>query len=178
MMKKSHLLLPVILAILALSLLSKLTGGMRASAGQLGEADASPHDETQASAGNVIRVDTAAEFQDAILGLLPGDTLIVEEGEYEMSYLDIRNISGTADEWITIQAEGPVVVHGTSYSANVVEIRNVHYLRFIGFEIWSETTPGSGVDGIKLQSSPSSYITFDRLYIHHVSGNGKGLLLP
>jgi hypothetical protein len=120
----------------------------------------------------VIRVDTVAEFQAAIPGLLPGDALIVEEGEYRMTHLDIRDISGTAAEWITIQAEGDVVIRAYSTSSNAVEIRNVHYLEFVGFEIWSEVSPSVEIiDGIKIQAD-SSYIVFDQLYIHHVSGNG------
>lgn len=122
--------------------------------------------------GNTIRVNTVAGFRSAVGTLQAGDTLIVEEGEYVMSYLDIRDLDGTASEWITIQAEGHVVIRATSYGANAVEIRETHYLRFVGFEIWSETDPYAGIDGIKISGSHSSNIVFDQLYIHDVSGNG------
>lgn len=122
--------------------------------------------------GSVIRVNTVEGFRNAVGGLQPGDTLIVEEGVYTMSYLDIRNISGTEADPITIRAEGNVVIRGTSYGANVVEIREVHYLNFIGFEILSETDPYADIDGIKISGSNFSYITFEDLYIHDVSGIG------
>lgn len=125
----------------------------------------------RAPSGQVIRVNSVEAFRSTVNSLQPGDTLIVEAGEYRMTYLDIRDISGTAAEPITVLAEGDVVIRAYSTGANAVEIRNVHYLNFVGFEIWSETAPSAGVDGIKIQVD-SSYITFDDLYIHHVSGNG------
>lgn len=120
----------------------------------------------------VIRVSTVSALQSAVTNLTAGDTLILESGVYEMSSLSLSNLFGTLNNWITITAEGAVVIRGTSYSANVVEIRNCQYLKVQGLEITSTTTPDSGIDGIKITQFPSSYITFEDLYIHHVSGNG------
>jgi len=121
--------------------------------------------------GQVIRVNTVDGFRNTVNTLQTGDTLIVEAGEYRMSYLNIQDISGTAAEPITVEAEGAVAIRAYSTGSNAVEIRNVHYFQFVGFEIWSETSPGAGIDGVKIQTD-SSHITFDQLYIHHVSGNG------
>lgn len=119
------------------------------------------------------RAVTAAELQSYTSQLKAGDTLTVAPGTYELGSWNINGLNGNPTQWITIRAESNVLIKGTSTAANVVSIRNTHYLRLIGFEITSTTAPGAGVDGIKLETgSPSTYLTFENLNIHHVSGNG------
>ena len=125
-----------------------------------------------------IRVNNATDLKTRTSTLQPGDTLIAESGTYTLTTWNIQNISGTRTNWITIRAESNAVIRGTATSANVIEIQNVHYLNFAGFEIVTTAATNYSIDGIKFSASASSYLTFDRLYIHGMGGNGMSLFAP
>jgi hypothetical protein len=110
-----------------------------------------------------IRVDNPTDLKNRTSTLRPGDTLVAAPGTYSLATWDIRNVSGTRTNWITIRAESNAVIRGTSTGANVIEIQNVHYLNLVGFEIVTTASASYSIDGIKLSASASSYLTFDRL---------------
>lgn len=119
------------------------------------------------------RATNVSQLQSYTTQLKAGDTLVVAPGTYTLGSWSINGLTGNSNQWITIKAEGKVIIQGTSTGSNVVSLRNSRYLNFIGFEITSTTSPDAGIDGIKFESNaPSSYINFENLYIHHVSGNG------
>lgn len=123
-------------------------------------------------AARTIRVTNVTELKNVLNQVIPGDTILLASGVYQSGNLNLTDIAGTESEPIVLEGEGNAVIRGTSYGANVIEIRNCHHLVLRNLEITSTTVPESGIDGIKLQGNPSDHITFDRLYIHHVSGTG------
>ncbi len=125
--------------------------------------------ETEAK---TLRVNNVYDLSISISSLEPGDTLIVEAGEYKVSTLNIKNIAGSPGNPITIKAEGTVTLLGISYDSNVVDMKEVHYLNFEGFSITSQANQNDDIDGINISGEYSSNINFDDLNIHDVSGNG------
>ncbi|RPI71505.1 MAG: hypothetical protein EHM45_23455, partial [Desulfobacteraceae bacterium] len=123
-------------------------------------------------AARTIRAANVSELQNAISNVIPGDTIILSPGVYELGNLNLTDIEATAAEPVIIEGEDGALIRGTSTGANVIQISNCRYLTLRNLEITSTVPPGGAIDGIKLQGRPSDHITFERLHIHHVSGSG------
>lgn len=112
---------------------------------------------------------TASEIQSYTNVLQAGDTLLVEEGWYDMNW-NIADRLGNANEWIIIQAmTDSVVINGVNYD-NVIDIYDCSYLELRGFEI-TNSYAGSGIDGIKFRTT-SDHIVMENLHIHDITGVG------
>ncbi len=108
------------------------------------------------------------DFENAVEGLSPGDTLIVHEGTYSGSGRISVTVDGTATDPVVIRAaEGeqrPLITRPPGASAqNTINIEGAHYLTVRGLEITS-----NGGDGINMSGNPS-FIVLEDLVIHDIS---------
>ncbi len=97
-------------------------------------------------------VSTVAQFKTAMTDMNPGDEVILEDGNYSIGSLTIRN-SGCATKPIIIRArnQGMAIITGSTS----LTFESVNYITFQGFEFRS-----SGIStGIKLQNSSHITIT-------------------
>ncbi len=127
-----------------------------------------PIHDTQAAS---TRVTNAAGLTAAVAQAVPGDVITLAPGEYKISYLNLKNKSGTAAAWITIKGENGAVVKGTASNSNIIELENSNYVRLENLEI----TSGSSADdiaGIKIGGAKTTNIEMNKLNIHDVTGNG------
>lgn len=112
---------------------------------------------------------TASEIQSYTSILEAGDTLLVQEGWYDMNW-NISDRQGSASDWIVIQAlTDSVVINGINYD-NVIDIYGCFFVELKGFEI-TNSYAGSGIDGIKFRTT-SDHIVMEDLHIHDVTGVG------
>ncbi len=112
---------------------------------------------------------TAGEIQSYTNLLQAGDTLLVQDGVYNMNW-NIQNRSGNANDWIVIETMGDsAVINGVNYD-NVIDIYNCHFVELRGFEI-TNSYSGSGIDGIKFRTT-SDHIVMEDLNIHDLTGVG------
>ena len=113
----------------------------------------------------------AAELQTLSDGLVAGDLLLVEPGNYTLSTWRIRNLAGRRDAWIEIRAgdAGPVRITGNA-NQNVVNVDNVSFVRISGFEI-TYSGGNSDIDGLKFNAGTNSdHVILDRLWVHDITG--------
>jgi len=122
----------------------------------------------------ILRAASGADLQSQTGRLVAGDTLLVAAGNYDVSTWNIAGLSGTANAWIVIRADGKAVIRGTSGCCNLVQMSNVSYVKLAGFEITMRDT-FSGIDGVNLRGSRNHYIEFDSLYIHDMTNVGIGM---
>ncbi len=112
---------------------------------------------------------TPGEVQSYTDMLQAGDTLLVQEGWYDMNW-NMRDLVGTSIDWIVIQAmSDSVVINGIAYD-NVIDVYNCHYVEFRGFEI-TDSYGADGIDGIKFRTTSDHFIMED-LHIHEITGVG------
>jgi parallel beta-helix repeat protein len=111
---------------------------------------------------------TPQEIQDYTNMLQAGDTLLVQNGHYDMTW-NISNRDGNSGDWIVIEALGNVVIDGNAYD-NVIDVYDCHYIELRGFEI-TNSYAGSGIDGIKFRTTSDHFIMED-LQIHDITGVG------
>jgi len=110
--------------------------------------------------------------------LLPGDALIIRDGEYILQdYGEDRILpnSGSPEAWITIKGEDgsrPLLI-GTNNLANAIDLSSVHYVKIENLEIKSDGT-NPFRDAIACWD-PASNIILCNLYIHHIDGFGIDL---
>jgi hypothetical protein len=119
-------------------------------------------------------VSTVDEIRSKTSTLTAGDTMIVEAGTYDMSTWSIAGIVGTPGKWIVIEAEGDVAIRSNSGCCNLVQMENVHYIRFAGFEL-TMASAHDGIDGINIRGVYNSNLVFEDLHIHHMSNVGIGM---
>lgn len=122
----------------------------------------------------VIRVSTADALKSRTSALVPDDTLLVTQGMYDVSTWDISGLRGRSDAWIVIRAEGNAVVRGNSGCCNLVQMSDLQYVAFEGFEL---TMAGQydGIDGVNLRAAYSTHVRLANLHIHHMTNNGISL---
>ena len=110
-------------------------------------------------------------LQAALDGLLPGDSLLLAGGRWELEGVTISS-RGTASQGIYIGAvsgETPLL-RGTSPNRNLVEFNGAAYVTVWGLEVDS-TVPGT--DAFKFaQSATSQNVTIRDSHIHHIRGIG------
>ena len=112
---------------------------------------------------------TPGEIQSYTDILQSGDTLLVQEGQYDMNW-NIRDLMGTSTDWIVIQAlTDSVIINGIAYD-NVIDVYNCHYVELIGFEI-TDSYGAGGIDGIKFRTTSDHFVMED-LHIHEITGVG------
>jgi len=112
---------------------------------------------------------TPQEIQSYTDSLEAGDTLLIQEGLYDMNW-DIRDRTGNPSEWIVISGTGSsVVIRGTAYD-NVIDIYNCRYVELARIDI-TTSNAGSGIDGIKFRTSSDNIVMVD-LHIHDLTGVG------
>lgn len=112
---------------------------------------------------------TAQEIQNYTNLLQAGDTLLVQNGHYDMNW-NIQNLYGLSNDWIIIQGMGDsVVIDGAAYD-NVIDVYDCHYVELKGFEI-TNSYSGSGIDGIKFRTTSDNFYMAD-LKIHDITGVG------
>jgi parallel beta-helix repeat protein len=112
---------------------------------------------------------TPGEIRAYTDSLQAGDTLLVQEGWYDMNW-NIRDRFGTPSDWIVIQAmSDSVVINGIAYD-NVIDVYNCHYVELKGFEI-TDSYGADGIDGIKFRTTSDHFIMED-LHIHDITGVG------
>jgi len=112
---------------------------------------------------------TASEIQNYTNLLQAGDTLLVQDGSYDLNW-NISDRSGAGNDWIVIRAvNNNARINGVNYD-NVVDIYNCHYVELLGFEI-TNAYVGSGIDGIKFRTT-SDHIRMEDLHIHDLTGVG------
>jgi len=115
---------------------------------------------------------TASEIQSYTNMLLPGDTLQVQTGVYSLRTWRIQNIHGTPAGWIQIlPTGGPVTITGND-NQNVINMDNISYIWFRGFEVTYAGSYGD-IDGIKFNAGTNSeYVMIDYCNIHDITGVG------
>lgn len=88
-------------------------------------------------AGNKYVAHSKDELKAYVNSLLPGDTLELANGQYELGYITIAGINGTAEEPIVIksQAVGGAVLTGKSYFT----LRKISHVILMGFDFRSES---------------------------------------
>jgi hypothetical protein len=112
---------------------------------------------------------TPQEIQNYTDTLQAGDTLLVQEGWYDMNW-NIRDLYGLSTDWIVIQAmTDSVVINGVNYD-NVIDVYNSHYVELKGFDI-TDSYGADGIDGIKFRTTSDHFIMED-LHIHDITGVG------
>ena len=107
---------------------------------------------------------------DAVNELIPGDTLIIHEGDYLFDKFVQITAQGTADMPVIITAaEGekrPLISTEVSITQNTFNITgNASYITIKGLEI----SNGNHEDAIKLYAGRISHVTLEDLHIHDVS---------
>ena len=129
---------------------------------------------SQDADARTIPAGTTSDLTNKTASLVPGDTLLVAAGNYDMSTWDISNLTGTTQNWIVIKGQGRPAIRGTSGCCNLVQMSNVHYVVFTGFEIAMRDT-FSGIDGVNIRGAYNSHITLEDLYIHNMTNVGIGM---
>lgn len=122
----------------------------------------------------LIRVSTVDALKSSTSALVPDDTLLVAQGTYDLSTWDISGLRGRSDAWIVIRAEGSTVVRANSGCCNLVQMSDLQYVAFEGFEL---TMAGQydGIDGVNLRGAYSTHVRLADLHIHHMTNNGISL---
>jgi hypothetical protein len=119
---------------------------------------------------------TAEDLKTKTGPLAAGDTLLVAAGNYDLSTWDISDLAGTEKDWIVIRsaAQGKAVIRSTSGCCNLVQMSDLAYVRFEGFEITMKDL-NDGIDGINMTGKFSHHVVMDRLLIQGVTNNGISL---
>ena len=117
------------------------------------------------------RVTTATALTAAVAAVKPGDTITLAPGEYKISYLNLKNKSGTAAAWITIKGENGAIIKGTASDSNIIELENSNYIRLENLEITAGSLAKS-IAGVRLAGAKTTNIELKKLNIHDVTGNG------
>lgn len=108
----------------------------------------------------------AENYRDFLRRLQPGDRVLLEPGDYRQG-LPLRNLEGTADHPITIEAANPKVPPRfiARPGANTVSLVDVRYLVLRHLELDGRNVP---VDAVKAEghSRHADFITLEHLYIH------------
>ncbi len=107
---------------------------------------------------------------DALYELIPGDTLIIHQGEHFIDKFVQITAQGTPEAPVIIKAaegeERPVISTLTRVRQNTFSIGGrASHITIKGLEI----TNGNHEDGVKLLGEHVSHITLEDLHIHHVS---------
>ena len=106
------------------------------------------------------------DYREQIRRLQPGDRLFLEPGDYRQG-LPLHNLSGLADQPITIEAANPLAPPRfiARPGANTVSLVNVRYLVLRGLELDGRNVR---VDAIKAEghSRFADFITLEHLTIH------------
>jgi hypothetical protein len=103
-----------------------------------------------------------SSYQTLVRTLVPGDTLVLQAGNYDGLYLN--KLNGTVNAPITITGpdSGPRAVVLGSSGSDTVELRQCSYLVLRNFEVDSRRLGGDGVNAHDV----NHHITIDGLYIH------------
>ena len=121
------------------------------------------------SYGDTYFASTPSAIQSYTDILQAGDTLLVQEGTYNMNW-NIEDRYGTSTDRIVIVAiNNNAIINGIAYE-NVINIYNCHYVEFRGFEI-TNTYAASGIDGIKFKTTSDHFLMED-FDIHNITGVG------
>ena len=112
-----------------------------------------------------IEIGPGDDFRAAMQGLQPGDTLVMHGGMYLLSSYFALQLTGTAQQPLTIRAaagEQPVL-HYVDAGQNIVNVENSAFLVFDGIEF------SGGSRGIRLTAS--SDITIRNCHVHDTAAN-------
>ncbi len=115
-------------------------------------------------------VNSAQEIESRITQLQGGDSLLIENGEYDIGAIWLSNINGSEQNWIVIKGiNGIPKIIGSKYE-NVINIDGCSYMKFEQLEI---TIDGQfdGIDGVTFRSS-SHHIEFIKCRIINVTNVG------
>lgn len=119
---------------------------------------------------------TADDLKTKTGALTAGDTMLVAAGNYDLSTWDISDLRGTEKDWIVIRSavQGKAVIRSTSACCNLVQMSDLAYVKFEGFEITMKDL-NDGIDGINMTGKFSHHVIMDRLLIQGVTNNGISL---
>lgn len=115
--------------------------------------------------------------------LAPGTIVHVRAGVYDLAgNLTLSGKSGTASQWIGIEAEGAVTLRNAA-PQNVIDVVNCRYLYLQGFEITHDNGGAAygawaPVDGVKFQSQDSDHVSLEFCRIHDVGNVGISSQAP
>ena len=123
------------------------------------------------AAGRTINIYQGDSFELAVESAVPGDTIIVHQGDYFGSGRISISVGGTSSSPVLIrgafgEARPRILRSSTVAVQNTINIEGSTYLTIQGLEISS-----NGGDGIKIGSGArnNNYITLDDLVIHQVA---------
>src|ERR1035437_5667182 len=107
--------------------------------------------------GRVVNVSTASTFKTAISNLLPGDTVNVSDGTYDLNaYVDIT-VSGSLHNPILIQAKNRGKV--TLINKSLFDLKAVSYVTIAGFIF-------NSADGTAVKIESCHYVRITRNVFH------------
>ncbi len=109
----------------------------------------------------------------AAAAALPGDTILFRSGVYAGGQ-HIENLQGTAEGWITVMAEGEVIVRG---GGNAWQLSDPAYLRIIGFVMEQQTGNGLNIDDGGSFGTPAHHIVIEGCEWRGISATGNNDLL-
>jgi hypothetical protein len=122
------------------------------------------------AAGNIIYVSPGDSLSAKASSLSPGDTLILRDGLYANSELQVKGLHGTQTAPITIQADhdGKAIIDGAGSAPHVIEVNNSSYVVVAGL-----VAQNAGPDNdVVVVSGQSDMITLRRITAYHAgSGN-------
>lgn len=127
---------------------------------------------TRAAEAAVIEIGPAEDLIGAINKLAPGDELVLQGGEYNLSPKLSITVSGTAQDPIIIRAkdgEVPVITRPDA-NQNTINIENTSYVTLRGIEV------KGGSHGIRINNS--SFITIEECHIHDTDDVGLSANIP
>lgn len=136
------------------------------SASALGLAACLPSAEAR-----TLTASTVEEVRTKTAALVAGDTLVVAAGTYDMTSWNISGLKGTESKWIVIRAGGKAVVRSASNCCNLVQMSDLEYVAFQGFELTMRDA-NPGIDGVNLRGGFNRHVRLEKLHIHHMTGNG------
>ncbi len=118
--------------------------------------------------GDTVYANPGDDLRELARGLHPGDTLLLRGGTYATD-LNLSNLRGRSDAWITIAAapgEEAVLDGGSMRPSVMVSVSTCSYLRISGLAIRN----ASGRDSCGISVSPgSNHVVLDRNRISDIS---------
>lgn len=116
--------------------------------------------------------------------LKPGDTLVIQGGNYVLSRYDediVKPQTGKQGAWITIKGEDgkrPALL-GRADLACAIDLSGASYVRLENLEVTHDTgAVGANIrfrDGVLIAGQPAGNLVFKDLYIHHLDEFGVNI---
>ncbi len=116
-----------------------------------------------------------ASLTQAISITVPGDSIIVHEGNYAGG-LSIPNLQGTAAQWIYITA-APAAKVSFNGGVNSWHMTDAAYVKIKGFIFQQQTGNGFNIDDGGSYDSPSHHVIFDSCTFRDIRSTGNNDLL-